>query len=436
MENITPKNILADNNSRSSLKLGIKLLLILIISILLLIPQAIIMDMVNERSSTEGLANLEVNEKWGNGQTLTGPVLFIPGDSAANNLYILPETLDINGNINSRTLKRGIYDFTVYETALTLAGRFSLPKELKAEQLKSLRTDRAKLLFAISDFKGFSDNPALILDGQSAELSSEALHLGSHDALSCSVDLQSFLDSGNLDYRITVPLKGSDYLYFLPVGRTTSVHLASDCPTPSFTGRYLPAQREVTDQGFNADWKVLALNRDFAQVLNSHAELKKAQPFGVDLKVPVEQYQQTTRSIKYAYLIILLTFAVVFFVEIRRQTPIHPVQYALVGIALMLFYTLLLAFSEHLTFLLSYLIASVMTIGLITLFMRTLLRNTRAALFIGLLLTVLYTFIYVIMQLESYALLVGSLGIFVILAVAMYASQKINWYQEKVKSEN
>ena len=436
MENINPKNILSDNNSRSSLKLGIKLLLILIISILLLIPQAIIMDMVNERSNTEGLANLEVNEKWGNGQTLTGPVLFIPGDSTANNLYILPETLDINGNINSRTLKRGIYDFTVYETALTFAGRFSLPKELKAEQLKSLRTDRAKLLFAISDFKGFSDNPALVLDGQSAELSSEALHLGSNDALSCSVDLQSFLDSGNLDYRITVPLKGSDYLYFLPVGRTTSVHLASDCPTPSFTGRYLPAQREVTDQGFTADWKVLALNRDFAQVLNSHAELKKAQPFGVDLKVPVEQYQQTTRSIKYAYLIILLTFAVVFFVEIRRQTPIHPVQYALVGIALMLFYTLLLAFSEHLTFLLSYLIASVMTIGLITLFMRTLLRNTRAALFIGLLLTVLYTFIYVIMQLESYALLVGSLGIFVILAVAMYASQKINWYQEKLKIEN
>lgn len=436
MENNLLPNALQGTGNKNNLRLGIKLLVIAIISLLLLIPQAIIMDMVNERSNTEGLANLEVNEKWGNGQTLTGPVLFIPGDSAANNLYILPETLDIDGNINSRTLKRGIYDFTVYETALTLAGNFSLPKELKAEQLKSLRTDRAKLLFAISDFKGFSDNPALVLDGQPAELSSEALHLGSHDALSCSADLQSFLDSGTLDYRLTVPIKGSGYLYFLPAGRTTSVHLASDCPTPSFTGRYLPSQRQVTDQGFTADWKVLALNRDFAQVLNSHSELKKAQPFGVDLKVPVEQYQQTTRSIKYAYLIILLTFAVVFFVEIRRQTPIHPVQYALVGIALMLFYTLLLAFSEHLTFLLSYLIASIMTIGLITLFMRTLLRNTRAALFIGLLLVVLYTFIYVIMQLESYALLVGSLGIFVILAVAMYASQKINWYQEKLKIEN
>ena len=238
------------------------------------------------------------------------------------------------------------------------------------------------------------------------------------------------MEGGKVAFRLTVPIKGSDYLYFLPMGRTTSLHLSSDCTTPSFTGRYLPSQREVTKEGFTADWKVLALNRDFAQVLNSNSELKNAQSFGVDLKVPVMQYQQTTRSIKYAYLIILLTFAVVFFVEIRRQTPVHPVQYALVGIALMLFYTLLLSFSEHLTFLLSYLIASAMTITLITVFMRALLHNNRAALIIGGLLLMLYTFIYIIMQLESYALLVGSLGIFVILAVAMYASHKINWYQK------
>lgn len=430
MENINPKNTLPENNSRSSLKLGIKLLLILIISILLLIPQAIIMNMVDERSNTETAANLEVTEKWGSGQTLKGPVLFIPGDSAANNIYLLPEALDIKGDIQSRMLKRGIYDFTVYETTLDLSGHFALSKEIKAEQLQHLRTDRAKLLFAITDFKGFSDNPTLLYNGQPTELSSEALQLGSYNALSCSVDIQPILDGGQISYRLTVPLKGSNYLYFLPVGRTSSVRLTSDCPTPSFTGRYLPADREVTAQGFNADWKVLALNRDFAQVLNSQSELRNAQSFGVDLKVPVEQYQQTTRSIKYAYLIILLTFAVVFFVENRRLTPVHPVQYALVGIALMLFYVLLLSFSEHLTFLLSYIIASIMTIGLITLFMRALLKNHRAALLIGLLLLILYAFIYVIMQLESYALLVGSLGVFIILAVAMYASQKINWYQK------
>lgn len=429
MENTNPQ-IAPANEGRNNLRLGIKLSIILVISLLLLIPQAIIMNVVNERASTEQNADLEVSEKWGTGQTLTGPVLFIPGDSAKNNVYILPETLDIDGDISSRTLRRGIYDFTVYESTLTLAGRFALPKELKAHQLRHLRTGQAKLLFAISDFKGFADNPSLQLGGQRAELTAEDFALGSDNALSCSVDLQQLLNGGTVDYRLTVPIKGSNHLYFLPVGRTTSVQLRSDCATPSFTGRYLPADREVTDQGFAAQWKVLALNRDFAQVFNSHTALRNAQSFGVDLKVPVMQYQQTTRSIKYAYLIILLTFAVVFFVEIRRQTPIHPVQYALVGIALMLFYTLLLSFSEHLSFLLSYLIASVMTIGLITLFMRALLHSTRPALFVTVLLAVLYLFIYIIMQLESYALLVGSLGLFAILAAAMYASRKINWYQK------
>lgn len=429
MENTNPK-IAPTNTGRNNLRLGIKLSIILVISLLLLIPQAIIMNVVDERANTAQDADLEVSEKWGNGQTVCGPVLFIPGDSAANNVYILPETLDIKGDINSRSLKRGIYDFTVFETSLAMTGRFALPKELKPEQIKHLRTGSAKILVAVNDFRGFADNPTLQWASQPVELSAEAMHLGHRDALSAAVDVTALFAGGGINYQLDIPLKGSGYLYFLPMGRTTSVHLTSDCPTPSFTGRYLPAEREVTDHGFTADWRVLALNRDFAQVLKSNSELKSADPFGVDLKVPVMQYQQTTRSIKYAYLIILLTFAVVFFVEIRRQTPIHPVQYALVGIALLLFYTLLLSFSEHLSFFLSYLIASVMTIGLITLFMRALLRTTRPALFIALLLTVLYLFIYVIMLLENYALLVGSLGLFVILAAAMYASRKINWYQK------
>lgn len=430
MENQNSFKPMQGFSSKNNYKLGLKLLIIVTISLLLLIPQTIIMSMVEERRSTEISANEEVTQKWGNGQELTGPVLFIPADTSTHNAYVLPETLDIEGDIKTRTLKRGIFDFTVYDATVVFSGQFTLPSELKPEQLKHLRTDHAKLLFAISDFKGFADNPTLTYNGQKVELSAEALHLGHDNALSCNVDIQPIMEGGKVAFRLTVPIKGSDYLYFLPVGRTTSLHLSSDCTTPSFTGRYLPSQREVTKEGFTADWKVLALNRDFAQVLSSNSELKNAQSFGVDLKVPVMQYQQTTRSIKYAYLIILLTFAVVFFVEIRRQTPVHPVQYALVGIALMLFYTLLLSFSEHLTFLLSYLIASAMTITLITVFMRALLHNTRAALIIGGLLLMLYTFIYIIMQLESYALLVGSLGIFVILAVAMYASHKINWYQK------
>ena len=158
--------------------------------------------------------------------------------------------------------------------------------------------------------------------------------------------------------------------------------------------------------------------------------------FGVTMKVPVLQYQQTTRSVKYAYLFIFLTFATVFFVEYRRQTPIHPVQYLLIGIALLVFYTLLLSFSEHIPFLWSYLIAMLMTIVLITGYLAGILKIRKTAIMIGLMLLSLYVFMYVLLQLETYTLLVGSIGIFIILAALMYASQKVKWYKESNITED
>ena len=422
------RNNMEDNNhQKSGAKLWLKLTIIFALSLLLLIPQAIIQNMVDERRGTEMEANAEVCQKWGGGLTVRGPVLFIPGDTSTNNVYLLPEVLDINGEVETKTLKRGIYDFSVYESPMKLTGTFALPKELNAEQVSHLKTGRAKLLFSISDFKGFVDYPTLTYGGEQVELQAEGMKLGDEDALSCPVEVTEIVGGGSKEFALEVSLKGSNCISFVPVGRTTTLHVNSDCTTPSFAGRYLPADREVTDTGFTADWKVLALNRDFTQVLKSHKELASVGTMDVELKVPVEQYQKTTRTIKYAYLIILLTFAVVFLVENRRQTPIHPVQYALVGIALVLFYTLLLAFSEHIGFGFAYLVAAAMTVGLISTFIYGLTKHRTAALAVGGLLTVLYTFIYVLMQLESYALLVGSIGVFVVLAVAMYASQKINW---------
>ena len=195
----------------------------------------------------------------------------------------------------------------------------------------------------------------------------------------------------------------------------------------------------MTDTGFQAEWKVLAINRDYPQVLDDSFIRSyeygrsgfEESTFGVELKVPVEQYLQTDRAIKYAFLIILLTCAAVFFIEMRKAKPIHPVQYLLVGIALTIFYTLLLSFSEHINFGLSYLIASVMTIGMIVVFMASVTKDKKTALGIGLLLAVLYAFVYVLLQLESYALLVGSVGLFIILGIAMFATQKIDWYKKK-----
>lgn len=219
------------------------------------------------------------------------------------------------------------------------------------------------------------------------------------------------------------------------MGDQTVIRLRSDCPTPSFIGNFLPSSREVTEQGFTAEWKVVAQNRSYTQVIKeSNYRLKQViaeSELGVNLLIPVTQYQQATRSVKYGLLVILLTFIGVFFVEMTQRKNIHAFQYLLVGLGLVLFYSLLVSISEHLGFGLSYLTAAVMTTSLIALYIYGITRIRSTALSIGGLLTVLYTYIYILLQLETYALLAGSIGLFVILAAVMRYSLKMEWTGER-----
>lgn len=436
---------------------GLKLLLIAGMCVAFLIPQALIRNLVSERQSTESNAESEVFEKWAGPQTVAGPVIKVDymwvegkdGKKERRTKVILPEQLDVKGHVKTKTLKRGIYDFTVYETALDLTGQFKLPKDFeKMQERHEWCFEKAKIIVGLPNLRGLSDNVALNLNGTTYDMVAET---GNLKGLSCEVDLSRVLEGEAVDFSLVLPFKGAGDLMFAPVGQTTTVNLTSDCTTPSFTGYYLPDERQVTDTGFQAEWKVLAINRDYPQVLDASVAAEVVSvveasfigsyqygtsdfnnsTFGVQLKVPVEQYQQTERAVKYAFLIILLTFAAVFFVEMQKATPIHPVQYLLIGIALIVFYTLLLSFSEHINFGLSYLIASVMTIGMIVLFMASVTKDKKTALGIGALLAVLYVFVYVLLQLESYALLVGSVGLFIILGIAMFATQKIEWYKKK-----
>ena len=208
--------------------------------------------------------------------------------------------------------------------------------------------------------------------------------------------------------------------------------MTSDWSTPSFDGNFLPeGAPSVTKDGFIADWKVLDLNRSFGQLIpvgdsNTMNQLAQAR-FGVRFIQSVDQYQQNTRSIKYAILIILLTFVVVLFIERIRKKQVNPFQYLLVGLALVLFYSLLLSLSEILGFRPAYLVAALMTTILITLHMSGILKNSKQGLLIGLLLAILYLFVFVLIQMEGYSLLTGSLGLFVILAVIMYYARKIKF---------
>jgi inner membrane protein len=419
-------------------RLGWRILIIGFLSVLLLIPQQLIMHLVNERYATSQAAVSEVEQMWSGAQRVIGPVVHIPSrDNQTPDVYLLPEDFKVKGGLKSENRHRGSFDVTVYTADLNIDGSFLIPSLSDYSESK-YRLDKAEMLISLSDFRGLTENIVFHLNGKDYTMSSDKDgEMGS--VLRCTVPISELIGDSAVEYSVRMPLKGSESIMFLPIGNSTSVELTSNCITPSFQGNFLPVERTVSDSGFTATWKVLALNRDFAQSVTSwskyvsesaHSVSYGDNEFGVIMRVPVMQYQQTTRTVKYAYLFIFLTFATVFFVEYRRQTPIHPVQYLLIGVALLVFYTLLLSFSEHIPFLWSYLIATLMTISLITVYLAGILKIRKTALMVGGLLLALYVFIYVLLQLETYALLFGSLGIFLILAVLMYVSLKVKWYKE------
>lgn len=231
-----------------------------------------------------------------------------------------------------------------------------------------------------------------------------------------------------LNFQIEMSLKGSEGLYFIPVGKETFVNLTSYWPDPSFSGAFIPKNRSITPAGFNANWKVLHFNRNYPQQWTDQSYDMAKSRFGVDLFVAADHYQKSMRSSKYAILVITLTFLVFFLIEVINKIRIHPFQYILIGLALCVFYTLLLSIAEQLGFNTAYGIAAASVIILIALYVKAIISNKRIAMALAALLGVLYGFIFVIIQMESYSLLVGSIGLFLIIGLTMYFTRKINWY--------
>lgn len=427
----------------------IKAVFIAIITLLLLIPAAMISNLVYERQNTKNEAINEIGEKWGKEQTITGPFLTIPftkhikryspKDSTdvwierTDYLNMLPENLNISGSIAPEKRYRGIFEVIVYNSDISLDGDFSTLniKDFDIEA-KDLHLNNAFLSIGISDLRGieeqidlkWGENTKVFNPGT---ITTNIISSGINAPLNISVNSNG--DILSEPFALNVKLKGSEYLRFVPVGKITDVELKSDWSTPSFDGAFLPDHRTVSDSGFVANWNVLHLNRNYPQAwLNSEHRVQES-AFGVDLLLPVDNYKKSERSIKYAILFIGLTFLVFFFIEIINKKRVHPIQYILVGLALCLFYTLLLSISEHSSFNFAYLASSVLTIGLISAYTKTVLKSTSLTGLMSGILTILYLFIYVIIQLEDYALLMGSIGLFIILALVMYFSRKIDWYQ-------
>lgn len=414
-----------------------------ILILLLLIPAAFIQSLVSERSSRQAEAVKEISSKWAGSQTVTGPVIGIPymetvayeknTTEVKKWAYFLPDKLDIQARMAPEKRYRGIYEVVVYTSELQIKGSYD---SLHIAELNipadKLLWNEAAVFFNISDVQGLKEEMTLHLAGNTLNLVPAKFSTDQFkNALSASLPISLAGAHGPLDFSATVQLKGSGDLLFVPAGKVTTVKAASSWPDPSFAGSYLPDLRTVKDSGFSADWKVLYLNRNYPQQWKNDVHEMDGSAFGVNLILPVDVYQQTTRSVKYSILIILLTFTAFFLIEWVYRRSIHSLQYVLVGLALCLFYTLLLSFSEYIGFNKAYLMAALATIVLIAWYVRSILRSGKMSLFVGALLTLLYGFIFTLIQLQDYALLMGSIGLFITLGVVMYFSRKIKWMEEE-----
>lgn len=408
--------------------------------LILLIPSSMVKDLINERQRTREYALNEISGTWGYAQTVTGPVLTIPYRVYFKNedekvifttehAHFLPKDLTIEGVIEPEIRYRGIYEIVVYRSNLEVKGKLPTPDftEFNIEPDNIMWKD-AFLSIGIPDMRGIKEQVILKWNDGSFKFNPG---IDVDDVLSSGISTRvpvSGEQPNGYDFAFQLQLNGSDFLHFSPLGQETTVKLSSSWSTPSFDGAFLPEDREIIPDGFHANWRVLHLNRNFPQSWLGGRHQISGADFGVKLLVPVDQYQKSYRSARYAIMFISLTFMVFFFIEILNSTRIHPVQYILVGLALVLFYTLLLSISEHLTFDWAYIIGSGATTLLITGYALAILKNLRLTGLLGGMLIVMYGFIYSILQLEDYALLMGSIGLFIVLAVIMYLSRKIDWY--------
>lgn len=427
----------------------LKMVVIGVLMLALMVPLFMVGNLVSERQQRHDAVTREVASTWGNSQTLGGPVLVVPYHVYSRddkgrlltwtyNAYFLPEALKAAGRIVPEQRSRGIFDVVVYRADLRLSGTFQRPS-FTAWDIPDgdVLWDQAYLAIGIPDMRGIRRGVQLTWAGKVLDLSPgggvEGLWAS---GLRVPISGLAQAPAGETwDFGFDLMLNGSQALTFLPFGKQTTVALRSEWPSPSFGGAFLPESRRVTKNGFEATWNVPYFGRSYPQQWRS-ADAEKVAPqqvvdssaFGVQLFLPVDIYQKTERSVKYGILFILLTFLTFFLYEIFSPFSLHPMQYLLVGSALCLFYVLLLSISEHVPFGPSYIIASAATIGLITGYAAAILRGRLRALGVGAALIGLYGYLYVLLQAEDYALLLGSIGLFLILALVMYITRRLDWY--------
>ncbi|MFN8242018.1 MAG: cell envelope integrity protein CreD [Bacteroidales bacterium] len=420
------------NHGKWQLSLTLKLVILAFMGLVLLIPLEMVKSVILERQGNAERVKKEISTQWAGEQCISGPVLNLPvrylpaGKDEKPFIsiwHILPESLDITVSLAPEQRYRGIYKSVVYSSAIRLTGSYSIPG-LNSDEKNEILWQDAYYTIGVSDNRGLKGD--LVLKTDSSELKAEPGVIDS-DISASGVSFRSPLapDTKKVSFSADLNLSGSETLRMIPLGKITKTSVKSTWSSPSFTGSFLPSKREVTESGFSAEWEVTHLNRNFPQAWSGKAYDPSESAYGVQLFLPVDHYQKSWRSARYGILFIALTFLVLIFLEVTRKENIHILNYFLVSLALILFFSLLNALSEHTGFSIAYLLSSAATITMITLFTARLFRAGRTALTVAGMLIVLYSFIFVLLTLNDYALLAGNVGLFILLAVIMRLASKL-----------
>lgn len=430
-----------------------KMLMVGFLTLILLIPLEFVKDLIRERSTRQEEVISEINDKWGESVYFYGPILKVPyivfeetlsinqktnetvkqQKAITKYAYFFPEDLKAKSNVTTKLLNINNYESVVYSSKMDFEGQYVQPDfSSKNIPTENIQWNKATILIKTTNLKSIKDEVKINLAGNKLTFepvyntnvndSTQALETG-------FIDLKNTLKTSKTNFDFKIIYNGSKQIKMVPIGKITQLSMQSNWSSPSFTGNFLPDDKtkKINNDGFVANWKILHINRAFSQQFFETLPDLGTYAFGVDFVIPVNQYQQNERAAKYGFLVIGLTFLVFFLIQSISKIKIHIFQYTMIGLALILFYTLLISITEHSSFIKAYLIAALAVITLISLYSVSILKGKKFPMFIATSLTGLYTFIYIIIQLENYALLVGSIGLFAILAAVMYFSRKIDW---------
>ncbi|MFQ3671486.1 MAG: cell envelope integrity protein CreD, partial [Verrucomicrobiia bacterium] len=432
-----------------------KIAVIGFLALLLLIPLSMISSVLRERLERRNQTVNDITASWGHSQKIIGPILHIPyqvrskvlrdrkvGDKteqieveeiSIHRAFFLPQTLSIHGTLEPRKLYRGIYDAIVYSGALTLSGTFNAPAwaDLKIDP-KDVLWDDAILTLGASDLRGARQQINVAFGPATFPMTPGTRTSFPNTGVSASL---KGLDWSSPPFPFSIPLtfNGSNELSFAPLGVDNQVSLSSPWPDPSFRGAFLPATRDITSRGFTADWNISYYGRTYPQQWIDRAPVNadaiNASLFGLEFVAPIDFYRAVERATKYGFLFIVLVFTAFFLFEILSRLLIHPFQYILVGAALCLFYLALLSLSEFLRLGWAYLLAAAASWTMITLYSWSVLKSGPRTGIIALLLGLIYTVLYVLLQLQDFALLVGTIALFLALAAVMYTTRNLDWHR-------